>query len=245
MQLFFCDDLKGNFAYFDEEESRHLTQVLRRKVGDAIHFTDGNGNLHAAKIVEIQKRAVILEIFETKNDVGRRQYDLQIAIAPTKNMDRLEWFVEKAVEIGVSDISLIICKNSERTVVKTPRLQGIATSAMKQSLKTELPQIQEAIFFEDFLKKTIQNLDEPEAVQKFIAHCQTPNLPPPSINRQNDEKIIILIGPEGDFTMREVALAKQYGFVEISLGTSRLRTETAGIVAVHTVSMMKNFDTKI
>ena len=232
MQLFFTTDLRGNLAYFDDTESRHLTQVLRRKAGDTVHFTDGQGHLFSGEIIEVGKRTCVVALKETTIDFGARPFRLHIAIAPTKNMDRFEWFLEKAAEIGIDEITPLICKRSERTVVKTERLKGVLASAMKQSLKAYLPIINEAVDFQQFMKQTFRE------EQKFIAYCNDAQRNPLSKIYQKPKNCVILIGPEGDFTEAEVATAFKQNFVGVSLGNSRLRTETAGVVACHTVNLL-------
>ncbi|MDZ7881070.1 MAG: 16S rRNA (uracil(1498)-N(3))-methyltransferase [Saprospiraceae bacterium] len=233
MQLFYTTDIRGNLAYFDETESRHLTQVLRRKVGDTVQFTDGQGQLFLGEIIELGKRNCVVMIQNTTTDFQARPFKLHIAIAPTKNMDRLEWFLEKATEIGIDEITPLICKRSERTVVKTERLKGIVASAMKQSLKTYLPIVHEATDFAQFMKHTFA-----ENEQKFIAYCNDDERHPLSKKYEKLKNCVILIGPEGDFTEAEVATAFKQNFVGVSLGNSRLRTETAGVVACHTVNLL-------
>jgi 16S rRNA (uracil1498-N3)-methyltransferase len=233
MQLFFTTDIRGNLAYFDETESRHLTQVLRRKEGDTVQFTDGQGQLFSGEIIEVSKRSCVVTIVETKTNFEARPFRLHIAIAPTKNMDRFEWFLEKATEIGIDEITPLICKRSERTVVKTDRLKGVLASAMKQSLKAYLPIINEAVDFQQFMKQTFAEGD-----QKFIAYCNDAERGPLSIKYQKTKNVVLLIGPEGDFTETEVTAAFKKNFVGVSLGNSRLRTETAGVVGCHTINLL-------
>ncbi len=236
MQLFFTTDIRGHLAYFDDTESRHLTQVLRRKEGDAVQFTDGQGNLFSGEIIEVGKRNSVVAIKETTVNFEARPFRLHIAIAPTKNMDRIEWFLEKATEIGIDDITPLICKRSERTVVKTDRLKGVVASAMKQSLKAFLPIIHESIDYQQFMKQKFAESD-----QKFIAYCNDADRHPLSKLYEKSKNCVILIGPEGDFTESEVAVAFKQNFVGVSLGNSRLRTETAGVVACHTVNLLNEF----
>lgn len=233
MQLFYTTDIRGNIAYFDETESRHLTQVLRRKVGDAVQLTDGLGHLFSGEILEVGKRTCAVAIQETINNFEARPFSLHVAIAPTKNMDRFEWFLEKATEIGIDEITPLICKRSERTVVKTERLKGVLASAMKQSLKAFLPTIHEAVDFQQFMKQKFSESD-----QKFIAYCNDSERHPLSKMYEKSKNCVLLIGPEGDFTEAEVAMAFKQNFVGVSLGNSRLRTETAGVVACHTVNLL-------
>jgi 16S rRNA (uracil1498-N3)-methyltransferase len=233
MQLFFTTDIRGQLAYFDDTESRHLTQVLRRKAGDTVQFTDGKGSLFSGEIIEVGKRTCVVTIQETTADFEARPFRLHIAIAATKNMDRYEWFLEKATEIGIDEITPLICKRSERTVVKTERLKGVLASAMKQSLKAYLPKINEAVDFQKFMKNKFVEYD-----QKFIAYCNDAERHSLSKMYQKPKNCVLLIGPEGDFTEAEVALAFKQNFVGVSLGNSRLRTETAGVVACHTINLL-------
>ena len=197
--------------------------------------------MYDTTIVEVSKRGCVVSILKITEGSDRRTFGLHVGIAPTKNIDRFEWFLEKATEIGISEITPLICQRSERTVVKTERLRGVIIAAMKQSLKTELPQLNEVIDFQRFMQQTAF-----ENQQKFIAHCYElahwdfeksaflKTEPLPKIYEKASDAVI-LIGPEGDFTEAEVARAQGAGFVGISLGNSRLRTETAGVVAVHSI----------
>lgn len=207
-----------------EEESLHATKVLRLQAGDEITLLDGKGGLYRAEItLPHAKRCGYNIITEQQSGTGRH-YQLHVAIAPTKNMERLEWFVEKAVEIGVDEITPIVCRYSERKQVKPERLEKILLSACKQSVQVVFPLLHSQTSFEEFIKSA-------KAECKAIAHCYPEakedfrNLSATSGN------ILILIGPEGDFSPDEVKLAKEHGFKAVSLGDSRLRTETAGIMA--------------
>lgn len=233
MQLFYTTNIQNGLAILDEDEARHTVQVLRRKVGDAMQLTDGKGNLYEGEIVELGKKTGVVGIKKTIEAYNKRPFHLHIAIAPTKNIDRFEWFLEKATEIGIDEITPLICKRSERTVVKHERLNGILISAMKQSLKTYLPKLNEAIDFQRFMKN-----DFSQVTNKMIAYCNDDTIRPLSIEYQKQENSVILIGPEGDFTEGEVGMAFEQYFVGVSLGKSRLRTETAGLVACHTVNLL-------
>lgn len=233
MQLFYTTNIQNGLAILDEDEARHTVQVLRRKVGDAMQLTDGKGNLYEGEIVELGKKTGVVGIKKTIEAYNKRPFHLHIAIAPTKNIDRFEWFLEKATEIGIDEITPLICKRSERTVVKHERLNGILISAMKQSLKTYLPKLNEAIDFQRFMKN-----DFSQVKNKMIAYCNDDTIRPLSIAYQKQENSVILIGPEGDFTEGEVGMAFEHHFIGVSLGKSRLRTETAGLVACHTVNLL-------
>lgn len=233
MQLFYTTNIQNGLAFLQEDEARHATQVLRKKVGDLMQLTDGKGNLYEGEIIETSKRTLTVGIKNTIEAYNKRSFHLHIAIAPTKNIDRFEWFLEKAAEIGIDEITPIICKRSERTVVKHDRLNGILISAMKQSLKTYLPKLNEAIDYQQFIKNSIK-ID----AQKFIAYCNDDTIRPLSIEYEKGSNCVILIGPEGDFTEVEVGMAFENSYKGISLGKSRLRTETAGLVACHTVNLL-------
>ncbi|MCX6297456.1 MAG: 16S rRNA (uracil(1498)-N(3))-methyltransferase [Bacteroidetes bacterium] len=235
MHLFYTPNITGDTYTLNEEESKHCVKVLRLNEGDKIQMIDGIGGFYEAEITDNNPKRCSVKIIETKKEFGKRNWQLHIAIAPTKNMDRLEWFVEKATEMGIDQISLIDCKNSERTIVKSERIQKVAISAIKQSLKAYLPKINEVVDY----KKLIATAKDFEG-QKFIAHCQTP---PANLSHLKNlyspkKNALILIGPEGDFTTEEVKLALDNGFKEISLGKSRLRTETAALYACAAVNVM-------
>ena len=229
MQLFFSEKIEDNLAFFTEEEARH-THVLRKKIGDILDFVDGKGSIYKGEIIDISKKQCTLSILEHTPSYNERKFRLHIAIAPTKNINRFEWFLEKATEIGIEQITPLLCDRSERKKIRTDRLNKILLSAMKQSIKASLPQLNELTDFRDFIQT--QNSDS-----KFIAYCNDDDLKNLKEEYSNGENVTILIGPEGDFSQKEVELAIQNGFRGISLGKSRLRTETAGIVACHTISI--------
>ena len=228
MQLFYLENPKDEII-LSTEESKHTTKVLRKKEGDILNFTDGKGGFYKAEITLADSRKCILKIISSDQKGKQHNYHLHIAIAPTKNMDRFEWFLEKATEIGIDEITPIICSRSERKVIKTERGNRILLSAMKQSLKHHLPKLNEAINLNDFIKQDFEGA-------KYIAHCEDGEKKELKTVSKT-EKTLILIGPEGDFSPKEIELALQNQFKAVSLGTSRLRTETAGIVAVHTINI--------
>lgn len=232
MKLFYEPEILQKFS-LNEEESRHCKKVLRLKEGDIIYITDGKGSLFKSEILEISEKKTYVNILETKNNFEKRPYNLHIAIAPTKNIERIEWFVEKTTEIGIDKISFLLCENSERKLIKTERLNKIIEAAMKQSYKTYHPLVSEMIKFEDFIKNN-------SSQQKFIAHCEDSNKEYLANLIQKKSDYIILIGPEGDFSTKEIALALEYNFLAISLSNSRLRTETAAIVACDIISIINN-----
>jgi 16S rRNA (uracil1498-N3)-methyltransferase len=230
MQLFYVPGISGSEIILDETESKHAVKVLRLGKGDSIICTDGAGGLYTATITDAHPKHCKLSIVESKMQVGKRNYNIHIAIAPTKNNERLEWFLEKATEIGIDEISLLLCDNSERRKANTERLEKVVVSAMKQSVKAYLPKLNEPVPFDEFIADS-------KAGQKFIAHCRENNLPHLKDMVQKEKSVLVLIGPEGDFSNKEIELAIQHGFEAISLGNSRLRTETAGIVSCHIVNL--------
>jgi len=226
MQLFYVTNIEGDFAYLDEVEARHAVQVLRKSVGDALNFVDGKGTFYKGEIDETGKKKCVLKILEKIERFAARNFYLHIVIAPTKNIARLEWFLEKATEIGIDEITLVFCDHSERTKVRMDRLGKVLVSAMKQSLKATLPQLNEPQKLATFFKS-----NKFEKGQLFIAHCADGEKNTLQNNYQKEENVTLLIGPEGDFSAREIELANQHGFGSITFGESRLRTETAGIYA--------------
>ncbi|WP_339835255.1 16S rRNA (uracil(1498)-N(3))-methyltransferase [uncultured Flavobacterium sp.] len=232
MQLFYNSDIKSTdtIFQFDKEESKHIIKVLRKRGGDIIHITNGKGYLfHSEITLESEKKCEVkiikIDAFEA------RKYNLHIAIAPTKMNDRLEWFLEKATEIGIDEISLILCDHSERKTFKIDRAEKIIQAAMKQSNQFYLPKINEPIPFSDFISKETNSLN-------FIAHCEEDKKDLFKNGIQANQNILVLIGPEGDFSPKEITLALKNNFIPVSLGNTRLRTETAGIVACHTVALI-------
>ena len=228
MQLFYIQNPEKEII-LSSEESKHATKVLRKKEGDILNFTDGNGGFYKAEITVADTRKCRLQIISSEQKPKQHSYHLHIAIAPTKNMDRYEWFLEKATEIGIDEITPIICDHSERKVLKTERCNRILLSAMKQSLKFHLPKLNEAIILKDFLGKNFEG-------HKYIAHCEDGEKTELR-KEEKANKTTVLIGPEGDFSPAEIEIALQNQFKAVSLGKSRLRTETAGLVAVHTINI--------
>ncbi len=207
----------------EEEENHHATKVLRCKVGDEVILLDGVGKLYYAKFKTLSSRNSELDVLSIEN-LPKLPYQLHMAVAPTKMMDRFEWFLEKATEIGVSEITPIITERTERSVVKMARMQKVVLAAVKQSKQAFFPKINEAVSFKEFIKSQTSS-------NKFIAHClDTPKKHLiKSVNTQSDN--LILIGPEGDFTPNEIEKALELGYIAVSLGESRLRAETAAVVA--------------
>ena len=233
--LFYSSDIaSGGLCTLDAEESRHAVRVLRQREGDTVYVTDGRGSLFHCRIVDADDRACVVDPFATL-DVQRTPASLHLAVAPTKNPSRMEWLVEKAVEVGVGEITLLQCDHSERTFLKTDRLQKLAVSAMKQSLHLTLPAINSAVV----LSKWLNTYSFP--CQKYIAHCEAdkPRTPLAEVLCPGNDTAI-LIGPEGDFSDEEIALALEKGFTPVSLGPSRLRTETAALYATVAFNMIND-----
>jgi 16S rRNA (uracil1498-N3)-methyltransferase len=235
MNLFFARDIKEGFYQLPEEESKHIVRVLRMKTGDSVFLTDGLGNMYEASIVETTTKQCTVRTIHTTREYQKRPFHLHIAIAPTKNTDRFEWFLEKSTEIGIDVITPLICTHSERTHVKTDRLHKVVIAAMKQSLKAYLPELNDPVEFKQFIQRPFEG-------EKFIAYCSQDDPAELYSVYRKDAKALILIGPEGDFSPEEVDLAKKQGYEPISLGKSRLRTETAGIVACHTINLVNSED---
>lgn len=232
MQLFFAPSLQpADTVYtFDKEESRHISKVLRKKEGDEVFITDGKGYLYYGHITISTPKVCEVKIDRYEEKVARR-YHLHMAVAPTKSNDRFEWFLEKATEIGIDEITPIICDHSERKVIKTDRMEKIIQSAMKQSQSCFMPVLHEPMTIREFLNRPHQDM-------KYIAHCYTSERFDFKRRIQPDVPILVLIGPEGDFSEEEVDLAQKNGFLPVILSDNRLRTETAALVACHTVALL-------
>jgi 16S rRNA (uracil1498-N3)-methyltransferase len=232
MQLFFAPDInpEDKSFVFDKEESRHIVKVLRKKEGDSIYITNGKGWLFTSTVTfATEKRCEVT--LGTSEFTEPMPYQLHLAVAPTKMNDRYEWFLEKAVEIGISEITPIICEHSERTVFKADRFEKIIQSAMKQSLQYHMPILHEPIAFNQFVKQQ-------RAGKLFIAHCEETDKKLLKTELAPKETQTILIGPEGDFSTKEIELALSLGYIPVSLGNTRLRTETAAVVAAHSVAFV-------
>ena len=227
MQLFYCPEVFLGDLHLSGDESKHCVKVLRKQEGDHIHLIDGKGSFYEVRITLASQKKVLFEIVKTWQETPR-SYSLHIAIAPTKNNDRFEWFLEKATEIGIDEITPIICEHSERKIIKQERMEKIILSATKQSLKAKLPVLNPTISLKEFLSKK-------QDVDCFIAHCEEQDKT--SLQSVVVNNSLILIGPEGDFSTKEIDFALSNNFKAISLGDSRLRTETAGIIACHTIAL--------
>ena len=233
MYLFYCPDIETRQT-LSEEESAHCVRVLRYSVGDEILITDGKGTTYTARITNPHPKHCDFEILSREKQEKHHAFHLHIAIAPTKNIERMEWAIEKCVEIGVDEITPLLCRFSERKQLRTDRLEKIILSAAKQSLTPYLPVLHELTPYDEFIQcqKSIDGL------QKFIAHCYKEDKRVLKDEIEQGRDVLVLIGPEGDFSEQEVKDALAAGFVPVSLGNSRLRTETAAVVACHTAVLM-------
>ena len=229
MHVFYTPDIQ-NRAELPAEEAAHAIRVLRLQAGDEVTLTDGKGNFYRAEISVASNKRCLVNILETQPQEPLWQGHLHIAMAPTKNMDRTEWFAEKATEIGFDELTFLNCRFSERKVIKTERIQKILVSAIKQSLKARLPLLNEMTDFDKFVRQPFNG-------QKFIAHCYEGEKPLLKDILKQGEDALVLIGPEGDFSEEEVKTAVAQGFQPVSLGRSRLRTETAALVACHILNL--------
>ena len=236
MEFFYSNNINDSIIKLDSIESRHCIKVLRKKEGDNIYVVDGKGNLYKGNISAIGKKDCQVKIQKVINDYGSNDYYIHIAISPIKNHDRLEWFVEKSVEIGVDEISLIKCNRTIRHSIKLDRLHRTALTAMKQSLKAKIPKINNVQTFDDF----IHNCD---SKNKFICHLEQGDKSSLFTFKKDIKKnknCSIIIGPEGDFDFQEIDKAKNSNFLPVTLGDSRLRTETAGLVSCHLLNIINN-----
>mgnify|MGYP003625147117 FL=1 len=232
MQLFYNPNISESDTSFnfDKEESRHIVKVLRKKTGDKLHITNGNGWLFEAELTLAGIKHCSVDII-SKSLQPKRNYNLHLAVAPTKINDRYEWFIEKATEIGVETITPIICDHSERKVIKKERFEKIIQSAMKQSLQCYLPKLNTPITLKDFMNQEFSELS-------FIAHCEETDKKALKSLLKKNQDCLILIGPEGDFSVKEIEIALQHNFIPVTLGETRLRTETAAIAACHSVAFV-------
>jgi 16S rRNA (uracil1498-N3)-methyltransferase len=232
MQLFFKEDINDKLFDLDADESKHLIKVLRKSTGDHVHFTNGKGNLYTCSILKADPKKASLQVIDQKI-APEDPFHIHLAICPTKNQDRMEWMLEKITEIGCHEISFIQSSNSERTYQKLDRLEKKIISACKQSLKTRTPILHPIQDFKSFIK----NLPN-STVQKFIAYVDKDNNQHLMHQANSKNNYLVLIGPEGDFSPDEIKMAFDHGFLPCSLGNSRLRTETAGLAAIHTLQLL-------
>ena len=231
MHLFYTPDITADFYTLNEEESKHCVKVLRLQTGDQVFLLDGKGGFYTARILDPHPKRTLLKITEAKQNYGKRNHYLHIAIAPTKNIERTEWFLEKATEIGIDEVSLIIAERSERKEVKPDRLRKVITSAIKQSVKAFHPVLNEPVAFKKFLQRRQQE-------HRYIAHCMEGLKFSLKTTLKLQSSYLVMIGPEGDFSTSEVELALQEGFRAITLGDSRLRTETAALEACFEINFL-------
>lgn len=231
MNVFYIVEIAGDIAFLGEVESGHAIRVLRLKKGDEVIVADGKGGWYAGIVENTHFKKCSIRIISAQYNFEKRNYKLTMAVAPTKNSERIEWFLEKATEIGIDNFVPLRCSFSERKNINIVRLEKIALSAMKQSLKAWLPEISEMVSFEDFIVQPFEG-------KKLIAHCYPGQKPHLKNVIDPGENVLVLIGPEGDFSIEEVKLAVDNGFQEISLGQSRLRTETAALVACTAVAII-------
>ncbi|PIB38783.1 16S rRNA (uracil(1498)-N(3))-methyltransferase [Maribacter sp. 4G9] len=234
MQLFYnphLDETSSQFS-FDTEESKHMVRVLRKKVNDEVLITNGRGLMLSAKITDSNPKKCAVEITGVKK-VHRKNHWLHMIVAPTKMNDRFEWFLEKATEIGVNEITPVLCEHSERKTIKLDRYTKVIQSAMKQSMQAYLPKLNDLTNFNEII-------DIPREGGLFIAHCDDSEKYELKRRVIPDKPITILIGPEGDFSAKEIKVAKEKGYLPVSMGRNRLRTETAAIVACTTVAIINN-----
>lgn len=234
MQFFYSPGIPSSgFFTLDSEESRHCLRVLRKKIGDKINVVDGKGNFYEAEIINDRGRLCEIKILSHRRHYGKRDFKLAIAIAMPKNTQRLEWFLEKATEIGIDEIYPMLTERTERTRMNTHRLGKVIISAMKQSAQAYLPVLHEPKKFSDMMITGVVSV-----MQKFIAVCGIENARHLKDAYQKGNDALVLIGPEGNFTGGEVKLATASGFTPVSLGRSRLRVETAGVAACLTINLM-------
>ena len=232
MQLFYTPDINSDEYTLSKEESRHCIQALRKKIGDLIYLVDGKGGFYKATLIGDNPKSCHLKIDKVERNYGKSDLHIHIAIAPTKMNERFEWFLEKSTEIGINEITPIICERSERKVLKLERMNKILVAAMKQSKQAYLPKLNAAVSFDSFVSNNTVE-------ERYIAHCI-----------ENDDKkqlkevikkgadTLVLIGPEGDFSPKEIDHALKHGFSSVSLANNRLRTETAAIVSCHTINLI-------
>lgn len=236
MIIFYTPHVDGTTAMLEGDEHIHCAKTLRKQVGDALTFVDGRGGWYEGHIAGISKKQTAIAITQKRDVAPSWTSSLHIAIAPTKNINRLEWFLEKCTEIGINAITPIVCHHSERKAIRPDRLEKIIVAAMKQSLKAHLPTLHPLTSFADFVAQPMAGTP-----QRLVAHCHDDLSPKTALQHiyNASRDVVILIGPEGDFSTAEVEMALAQGFAPISLGSERLRTETAGIVACHTVRLMQ------
>ncbi|MDF9795396.1 16S rRNA (uracil1498-N3)-methyltransferase [Catalinimonas alkaloidigena] len=234
MFIFYQPSVSEGAHYLDRDESKHCIKVLRKQEGDQIQVVDGKGHFYEASISKANDKKCEFDIIK-QTTIPRDNFNIHIALSPTKNIDRTEWFVEKAVEVGIHQISFILCDHSERKVLKMDRLERKAISAMKQSQHAYLPVFSTLTKFKDF----VQGQKRETNTHKFIAYLGEEACPQLIHTAKAHQNYVVLIGPEGDFSPQEVENALEAGFSPVSLGNSRLRTETAGLAACHSLQILQ------
>ena len=232
MQLFYTPDINSDEYTLSKEESKHCIQVLRKKIGDIIYLVDGKGGFYKAILIGNNPKSCHLKIDKVERNYGKSDLHIHIAIAPTKMNERFEWFLEKSTEIGINEITPILCEHSERKILKLERMNKILVAAMKQSNQAYLPKLNAAISFDSFVNNNTVE-------ERYIAHC-IENDKKKQLNEviKKGTNTLVLIGPEGDFSQKEIDFALKHGFSAVSLGKNRLRTETAAIVSCHTINLI-------
>lgn len=233
MELFYSDNISAGQVFLDQEQSTHCVRVLRHREGDVISVIDGLGSLFECRLVDANPKAAVATVVSETPDFGVHPYHLTMAVCPTKNIDRFEWFAEKATEIGVDVIAPVFGDRSERRVLKTDRIRRLAVSATKQSLKGRVPEVREPVSVAEFVASA------PEGSLKLICYCEDDESRRVSVQEalaaSDAREVMVLIGPEGDFSPEEIAAALSSGWKPVHLGSSRLRTETAAVVAATAV----------
>ena len=232
MQLFYTPDINSDEYTLSKEESKHCIQVLRKKIGDIIYLVDGKGGFYKAILIGDNPKSCHLKIDKVERNYGKSDLHIHIAIAPTKMNERFEWFLEKSTEIGINEITPILCEHSERKILKLERMNKILVAAMKQSNQAYLPKLNLAVSFDSFVNNNTVE-------ERYIAHC-IENHKKKQLNEviKKGTNTLVLIGPEGDFSQKEIDYALKHGFSAVSLGKNRLRTETAAIVSCHTINLI-------
>ncbi len=232
MHVFYTPDINNDVNYtLDIDEARHCIKVLRIRKGSRIILVDGRGGYYEAELTDTDIKECRVRILKHIGDYGKRDYKVHLAIAPTKNISRFEWCIEKATEMGVDEITPIVCEHAERTKVKTERLERIIVASMKQSVKAYKPTLNSITKFDDFIESASLETG-------YIAHCYKSSKQPLKIAYKKGNDAILMIGPEGDFSMGEIERATAKGYTEVLLGNERLRTETAGVLAIHTIHLV-------
>ncbi|MCK4664053.1 MAG: 16S rRNA (uracil(1498)-N(3))-methyltransferase [Bacteroidales bacterium] len=231
MNIFYTPDILSDNYTLNETESKHCVKVLKHKVNDLIYLIDGKGGFYTAKITDNNHKKIKFIVQKVIKEYNKSNFYLHIAMAPPKNISRFEWFLEKTTEIGIDEITPIICEHSERKIINIERLNKIIISAIKQSKKAYLPKLNEIEDYKTFINRSLSDT-------KYIAYCNETELKTLKSIYNNETKVLIMIGPEGDFSPTELLLAEKNKYEGISLGKSRLRTETAGIVACHTINLI-------